>query len=215
MAGVAPQAEAQTTRVRGGEFRQREVRDDTLLRQGRMEAGFSLAGSWIMSSVRRGTETVSQHTVYAVPALVGGYMVLDWLEVRATLGLQYVGTGVGEETGQNDFSGVLTIQALAQADFGLGVGGYAGLGLGGYYGFRNQPSGMPGVAYRFDHAGGVGQVLAGLLVQPGASLMFRGGVRLDLLYGSEWPASDTLGLESSNPFNASVVAELSIAWRFN
>ncbi|HJL17907.1 MAG TPA: hypothetical protein RMH99_19740 [Sandaracinaceae bacterium LLY-WYZ-13_1] len=212
---MASAANAQVTRVRGGDFRRHEVRDDTLLRQGRMEAGFSLAGSWATSHVTRADGTTDQqHSVYAIPSVVGGYMVLDWLEVRATLGLQYVGSGIGGDASQDHFSGVLTVQGLAQADFGLGVGGYLGLGLGGYYGWRNQPTEMAGVRYGFQHAGGVGQVLAGLLVQPGASLMFRGGLRLDLLYGAEWPSNDALGLEGSSAFNAHLMAELSIGWRF-
>jgi hypothetical protein len=214
--GTAVPASAQVTRVRGGEFRRQEVRDETLLRAGRMEAGFVLAASYAYNRVSpEGVDAVSQHTVYLVPAVMGGYMVLDWLEVRATLGLQYIGTSVEAQDTQDDFSGVLTVQALAQADFGLGVGGYVGLGAGGYYGWRNAPvPGTPGVSYRYDHGGGVGQAMLGLIVQPGASLMFRGGLRLDLLFGGEWPADDSLGLSSAGTFNANVVADLSISWRF-
>ncbi|MBZ0117704.1 MAG: hypothetical protein K8H88_11950 [Sandaracinaceae bacterium] len=204
------------TRVRESGFREREVVDDSLLRQGRMEAGLSLAGSWSMNSVRLDTgETQSQHSLYAVPSLVGGYMVLDWLELRATLGLQYIGSGIGGGREQNNFAGVLTVQALAQVDFGLGVGGYAGLGLGGYYGWRSQPTATPGVKAAFGSAGGIGQVLVGLLVQPGASLMFRGGLRLDALLGAEWPDNPGLGLTGADTFNAVVVAELTVSWRFH
>src|SRR5262245_48185477 len=84
---------AQLTQYSGGQFRQSEVVDGTLLRAGRIEVGVALAGMWNHSSVTpQGGSTISQNTIYAAPGLVGGYMVLDWLEVRGLLEFQYVGT---------------------------------------------------------------------------------------------------------------------------
>jgi hypothetical protein len=194
------------TRLVNSEFRESTVVDESLLRAGRIELGFTAAGAWAFNDT--GT---AQHTAYVAPALVGGYMATDWLEVRLTLGGLYVGSGIGEEESQDDFSGTLTVQALAQADFGLGVGGYFGLGLGGYYGFANRPA-DGGVRLRSDHAGGVGQALIGVFLQPGAALMMRGGARLDLLYGAEWPEN---GGATRSAFNAALMAELGISWRLN
>lgn len=207
-------AAAQTT-VSGTGFREQRVTDDTLLRAGRWEAGFSLAATYSYAHIApEGGAASSQHDLYLVPTVVGGYMLLDWLELRLALGVQYVRTATEGGPDQDLFSGVGTIQALAQADFGLGVGGYVGIGLGGYYGWRNQPGPSAGVDYRFTHGGGVGQVLVGLLVQPGASMMLRGGLRLDASYGSEWPDNTSLGLMSASAVDVNVLAELSLTWRF-
>jgi hypothetical protein len=206
---------AQVTQYSGTSFRQAQVVDDTLLRAGRVELGVALAGMWNHSSVTpTGMATVSQNTIYAAPGIVGGYMVLDWLEVRGLLEFQYVGTSIDGRATQDTLAGAAAVQGLAQMDFGLGIGGYGGLGLGGYFGHRNDPSPTPGVSYGFTSYGGLGQVLVGLLVQPGAHLMMRGGLRLDLLFGSESPDNGTLGLTGRFAFNANLMAELTIAWRF-
>ena len=64
----------------------------------------------------------------------------------------------------------------------------AGLGVGGFYSTRSADAGG-GLDVRLTGAGFHGQVPFGLLVQPGASLFLRGGIRLDFLYGSESPSA--------------------------
>jgi hypothetical protein len=214
LASFAAPAAAQTT-VSDTGFRAQRVADDTLLHAGRWEAGFSLAATYAYARITpESGQSVAQHNVYLVPSVVGGYMVTDWLELRLTLGVQYLRTATEGGADQDIFSGVATVQALGQADFGLGVGGYVGIGLGGYYGWRNQPGTMAGTSFRFTNGGGVGQALVGLLVQPGASMMFRGGLRLDASYGGEWPDNAGLGLTSASAVNVNVLAELSLTWRF-
>lgn len=204
-------------RVTGGQFRQHTVVDDTLLRRGRMEISLNFAGAYSSATVTtEAGDSISQKNSYFNPALIGGYMLTDNIELRVSLGLQYVGSSIGDgEFSQQTISGVLTLQGLYQREFVLGLAGYGGLGAGGYYGWRNVPApSNPTLNARFNNVGGVGQALVGLLMQPGARLMLRGGMRLDLLFGSESPADESLGLESQSTFNIQVLAELNIGWRF-
>lgn len=211
---VCAPASAQTSVQQTG-FRQARVVDDTLLRAGRVELGVSLAGMWANNQVTvQSGPALSQNTLYLAPGLLVGVMVLDWLELRALVELQYIGTSIDGQATQDTLSGALAVQGLGHYELGLGIAFYGGLGLGGYYGHRNEPSGVTGVNYGFSTYGGLGQALVGLLLQPGAHLMMRGGVRFDFLFGSESPDSASLGLDSRFAFNSIVIAELTLGWRF-
>jgi hypothetical protein len=213
VSAFAAPAAAQTSYQSTG-FRQTEVVDDTFLREGRIEIGFTLAGMWAHSDVERAGASASQNTVYLAPGLIGGIMVLDWLEVRALLELKYIGTSIDGASTQDTLAGALAIQGVGHYDLGLGIAFYGGIGAGGYYGHRNEPSPTAGVNFGFASYGGLAQALVGLLVQPGAHLMMRGGLRFDFLFGSETPDNASLGLDSAFAMNAIVLAELSLAWRF-
>ena len=222
LCGSAGSASAQT-RVSGGQFRQHTVVDDTLLRKGRMELALSLAAMYSSNTVSiSGTdESSTQKNTYVNPALIVGYMVTDAIEVRLSLGGQYLGSSISNgELSQSALSGVAAVQGLYQRDFVNGLAGYAGVGAGGYYGYRNVPSpDNASLNLRFNHVGGLGQALVGLMMQPSARLLLRGGMRLDMLFGSESPADDdlasTMGVgDSHSTFNVQVLAELSIGWRF-
>ena len=204
-------------RVTGGQFRQQTVVDDTLLRRGRIEISLNFAGAYSSNTVTAEDGTSStQKNSYLNPALIGGYMLTDNIELRLSIGAQYLGSSIeGGDLSQQTLSGVLTLQGLYQRDFVLGLAGYVGIGGGGYYGYRNVPSpDMPSLNARFNNVGGVGQVMLGLLMQPGARLMLRGGMRVDLLFGSETPADETLMLPSQSTFNIQVIAEMALGWRF-
>jgi hypothetical protein len=196
-------------------FRHSHVVDETFLSAGRVEIGFTAAGMWAHTSLdAEGGGTLSQNTLYLAPGLVGGIMVADWFEVRALVELKYIGTSIDGETNQDTLAGAVAAQGLFHYDLGLGLAFYGGIGLGGYYGHRNEPSGTVGVNYGFTTYGGLTQALLGLLVQPGAHLMMRGGLRLDFLFGSESPDNSGLGLSSAFAMNTIVLAELSLGWRF-
>ncbi|MEM9190809.1 MAG: hypothetical protein AAGF12_16615 [Myxococcota bacterium] len=210
-------AEAQNTRVVGGQFRQQTVVDDTLLRQGRFELALNFAGAYSQNTISQESgESSTQKNTYANPALIVGYMLTDHIELRLSLGLQYLASSVNDgDTSQTTFAGVAAVQGLYQRDFVLGLAGYAGIGLGGYYGFRNVPSEtMVGFNEERTQLGGLAQLLLGLMVQPSARLLLRGGFRLDLLFGTDRPSDDTSMMESSSAFNIQVLAEFSIGWRF-
>lgn len=213
---VAAPATAQT-RVTGGEFRRHTVEDTTLLRRGRIELSLNFAAMYSSNSVTpEGGEAITQKNSYFNPALIAGYMLTDNIELRLSLGAQYIGSSIdGGDFSQETFSGVGTVQALYQRDFVLGLAGYVGLGGGGYFGWRNVPSlTNPGLNVRFNNVGGLGQALIGLLVQPSARLMLRGGVRFDMLFGSETAQDESLMLPAQGTFNVLFLAELSIGWRF-
>lgn len=208
-------AEAQT-RVTGGQFRQHTLVDDTLNRRGRIELGFSLAGAVSFSSVTpEDGDPVSQTNAYLAPSLIGGYMVTDNIEVRLSLGTQWIRSSVNEELSQDAISGVVAVQGLYQHDFILGLAGYAGVGLGGYYGTRSVPIGTDGLNASYANYGGLGQLLVGLVAMPGPRLLLRGGLRLDFLIGAETPQSEVIENTSSTAFNVHALAELAIGWRFN
>lgn len=90
---------------------------------------------------------------------------------------------------------------------------YVGLGAGGFYSTRSEPAGG-GLNVRVTAGGFHGQLPFGLLVQPGASLFLRGGIRLDLLAGKESPEAAVAGVNGGTFFNFLMNAELSVGFRF-
>jgi hypothetical protein len=204
---------AQTT-VRETGFRREVVRDESLLRAGRWELGLTLSGGWAYSSVTAMDRTVGQSSVYATPSLVAGYMLSDALEVRLALGMLYLRTSAGDAAVQDQLSGAFAVQGLYHLPIVLGMAFYGGIGLGGYYGFQDRPAPGELVRNRFVTSGFLGQLMAGLLVQPGTSLFLRGGLRADLLFGSESAESPALAMQSLFAFNFLLNAELAIGFRF-
>ncbi len=214
---LVPAAASARTAVSGGQFRDSRVQDASLLNKGRMEFGISFAGTWSRNAVTpEGAEQVVTTNTYLVPGLVVGYMVNDWAEARLLGGLQYLGstTSVGDAE-QSSTAAVFALQALAQRDFTLGIAGYAGLGGGGYVGSRSEPHPTETDAtVSWSASGGLGQLLFGLLLQPGPHLLMRGGIRLDMLFGSETPPESLPAARAMSTFNVQALAELQVGWRF-
>lgn len=207
-------ASAQTS-VQGGQFRQQRVVDDTLNRKGRWELGLNVAGAMSFgSSTPDGGESTSQSNLYLTASAVVGYMLLDNLELRLNLGLQYVGQSAGDDTSISSPGFVGTLQALYQRDLVLGLAIYAGIGAGGFYGSRTVEAGG-GLERRFTTVGGVGQALLGLLMMPGPRLILRGGIRADFLFGSESPEDDMGGaIPDTSFFTTQVLFDVAIGLRF-
>ena len=205
-----PATTSAQTSVRGGQFRRQQIDDDTLNRAGRLEFGVNLAGGMSFGTATVGDRTESLRNIYVAPGLVAGYMATDNFEVRLLLGGQVTNQTVGDTT-LNDtwaFNGVL--QGLYQRDLILGLAWYAGIGVGGFYGSRFKPD-QAGIERRHTNLGGVGQLLGGLLLQPGPRLILRGGVRADFLFGSESLADGSA--ESTGFFTSQIYFDLGIGVR--
>lgn len=205
-------ASAQQVRVQGGDFRNRTVQDETLNRASRFELGLNLAGSLSFGTVTPdGGASRNQTNVYFSPALVGGYMITDNFELRIALGMQYVGQDVDGTEAITNLAGTAALQGLYQHDLMLGIALYGGVGLGGFYGSRTEE--IPGgLERRFDSAGGIGQLMAGLLMMPGPMVLFRGGLRADFIFGWDTP-SDGVGPGASF-FTTQILFEVAIGLRF-
>ncbi|MEM7603802.1 MAG: hypothetical protein AAF411_00490 [Myxococcota bacterium] len=207
-------ASAQRTNVRDTGFRDQTIVDDTLNRRGRIELGANLAGALSFgSSTPEGGDSVSQSNLYVTGSLFGGYMILDNLELRLNVGMQFLGRTVGDDSITAP-SFVGAVQALYQRDLILGLGIYAGVGGGGFYGSRTQEV-TGGLEQRFTSFGGLAQVLLGLMVMPGPRLVLRGGLRADFLIGSE-SADEAAGIAGSESsfFTTQVLFDVSFGVRF-
>lgn len=212
--GSAATAEAQQTRVSGGQFRQHTVEDTTLNQQGRIELGVNLAGAMSFGSVSvEGGEDHSQKSLYMAPSLVGGYMLLDNVELRLTVGATFLNTEIDGVTTQDSLIYPLSVQGLYQKDFILGLAGYAGVGLGGFYGGREVPGGAAGTSLSYTQYGGLAQVLLGLMAMPGPRLLLRGGLRVDTFFGSENPDFNDPPANDRSFFNVQVLFEAAIGIR--
>jgi len=206
-------AEAQRTRVTGGQFRDQTVEDTTLNRKGRIELALDLAGAMSFgSSTPEGGDSVSQSNIYVTPSLVGGYMLTDNIEVRLSLGYQYLSRSLGEDSTLTNQAFVGAVQGLYQRDLILGLAIYGGLGAGGFVGSRTVPAGM--LEERLSTSGGLGQVLFGLLMMPGPRLLLRGGLRADILFGSETPDNAMSMLPESSFFTTQILFEVAFGFRF-
>ena len=214
LAGAAGStAHAQRTTVRGGSFRDQRVVDDTLNRRGRFELGLNVAGAMSFGSTTPDEgETTSQSNVYLTGSLVAGYMVHDAIELRLAAGLQYVGRSVGEDTSLSSPGFVGSLQALYQRDLVLGLAIYAGVGGGAFYGTRTEEAGG-GLERRFTSTGGLAQALLGLLVMPGPRLILRGGLRADVLIGSETP-DEPAGAPGASFLTTQILFDVSLGIRF-
>jgi hypothetical protein len=201
------------TRVSGSDFRTREIRDETLLRAGRISIFFSATGGWAYGSTSpdNGPER-TQNTVFSLPSLGGGYMVTDNLQVRVVINGIFVFAGIDGARTQETYGVGGAVQGLYHIELAQGMALYAGIGAGGFYSTRTDPT-TAGLV-RFTGGGFQGQVPVGLLLQPGASLFLRGGLRLDVLVGSESPEDASVSMASSTLLNVFTNAELAVGFRF-
>lgn len=209
----AVETKAQTS-VQGGNFRRQVVQDDTLNRAGRWELALNIAGALSFGSVTpEGGDSSSQSNLYVTANAIVGYMILDNLELRLALGIQYIGQSAGDVTlSAPGFVGA--IQGLYQKDLVLGLAIYAGIGGGAFYGTRSVDAGG-GLSQGFSSVGGVGQVLLGLLMMPGPRLILRGGLRADFLIGNE-SADDDMGgtIPDTSFFTAQILFDVTLGLRF-
>jgi len=213
--GVASSASAQRTSVQNSGFRDSRVVDDTLNRQGRFEVGLNVAGAMSFGSVTpEGGESRSQSNLYLTGSLLAGYMLTDNIELRLSVGMQYIGQSAGDDVSITNPGFVGALQGLYQKDLILGLAIYAGIGAGGFYGSRTIDAGM-GFEQRFSSVGGLGQAMLGLLMMPGPRLILRGGLRADFLFGSESPDEDPAGMiGSSSFFTTQILFDVAIGARF-
>ncbi|MFK7989976.1 MAG: hypothetical protein AB8I08_28410 [Sandaracinaceae bacterium] len=208
-AAAAP-ASAQT-RVDGTRFRERTVRDDTLLEAGRFSLFVGATGGWAYGSVSSDVASRSQNTVFSLPSIGVGYMLTDALQLRAAVNGIVIFSGIDGAQAQETYGVGGTLQGLYHLAIVHGMAFYAGLGVGGYYSTRFEPTAL-GMSARVSGGGFHAQLPFGLLVQPGASLFIRGGVRLDFLVGQE--SSEVAGVASATNLNFLTNAELSVGFRF-
>lgn len=208
-----PSASAQT-RVSGGDFRVREVRDESLLRAGRFSVFVSATGGWAYGSTssESGADR-SQNTVFSLPSLGAGYMITDALQVRLSVNGILIFSGVDGAESQETYGVGATVQGLYHFELVHGMAFYAGLGAGGFYSTRAEDAGG-GLEVRLSGGGFQAQLPFGLLVQPGASLFLRGGIRFDFLVGSESPQASVPGVDGGAFLNFLTNAELSVGLRF-
>lgn len=202
------------TRVVGDDFRTQVVRDETLLEAGRISAFVSATGGWAYGSVSPDSGgSTSQNTVFSLPSIGAGYMITDALQVRLSVNGIFIYSGIDGAQSQALYGVGGTVQGLYHIPIVHGMALYAGLGLGGFYSTRSAPAGS-GLEVRINGGGFQGQVPIGLLVQPGASLFLRGGIRFDVLVGTESPSSSAGGVSGGSFLNFLTNAELSVGFRF-
>lgn len=210
---LAPQASAQT-RVSGSDFRTRTIRDETLLRAGRFSLFVSATGGWAYGSVSPdGGGGRSQNSVFSLPSLGGGYMITDAFQIRLSVNGIFIYSGIDGANSQETYGVGGTVQALYHIPVVHGMAFYVGAGVGGFYSYRTEPVGG-GLRIAVTGGGFHGQLPFGLLVQPGASLFLRGGIRLDFLYGVESPSATGMGVTGGSFLNFLTNAELAVGFRF-
>lgn len=214
LVGVVGTARAQTT-VSGGDFRRWQLEDTSLLQRGRWEYGINVAGVYVSNTTTPTMgDAISQTTFYANPGFVLGRMFTDRVEIRLLLSYLRIltQTTIGDMdpiTTQDSHNFLGGVQGLYHVPLPLGFAFYAGVGGLGYVGRTIRPTGM-GTFLHDGTRGGGGQLLVGLLSQPGPQLTMRGGLRFDALFGSETleGMSDT---ESTRNFE--LLLEFEIAFR--
>lgn len=211
----AGRAAAQTNVTDGG-FRRQTIVDESLNIRGRIELGLNVAGAMSFGSTTPdGGTSVSQSNVYVSPALVGGYMLTDNIELRLSLGAQLISQSVGDAASLTNTGFVGAVQALYQRDLILGMALYAGVGGGGFYGSRTAAAASaPGLEERFTNAGGLGQLMFGLLMMPGPRLLLRGGLRADFLFGSETPNDSASAVPKTSFFTTQILFDVALGLRF-
>lgn len=212
---ATPAAATAQTRVEDTGFRKNIVKDDTLLKQGRLEVALQSAGMWTKDSGESsdGSVSASAGTFYANPAVAAGYMALDALQVRLNLGYLKLSTTNNDVTLQ-DFNGFLgTLGAYYHVPFQLGTALYLGAGGGYMVGSTTRPSAIDDATFSNATSGFAGQGTLGLLVQPGPALTLRGGIRFDALIGSEKSAEPET-MPDFNTTNLKLVGEFAVGLRF-
>ena len=193
---------------------QYQIRDETLNIAGRGEFSINLPGSLAFNEISPdGGTTQEQFQLYFVPGLVGGFMATDFLEIRLQAGLQWLRTEVGGTATQQVLAFQGALQALFQADFIPGLGGYAGVGIGAIVGERRAGIGA-GATIDYLQYGGLAQALIGVMLMPGPIFMMRGGFRLDILFGREEAQTSIPGFIDASFVNVLGAFELSAGWRF-
>ena len=185
--GAAP-AVAQTAGAEG-----------SLLNRGKTELGLGVAGGYSNSSDRYG----DNFNVSLNPSLFLGYMVSSALELRLVVLYQHGDQRSDGAVNTQDSAGGVA-QALYDLSLPLGLIYYAGLGAGGIAGHVNEPPANSGT-----RIGGLGQLLTGILIQPGATLTIRLGVRSDFLIGDRW-----FGPMEVSVFNTQLLLETAIGAKF-
>ncbi len=193
--------------------------DASLLHPWRMEVGLEFAGLVTTSSITitapDGAKTNgSANSIYVSPALFYGLMLTSEIEVRVLGFYQFLNEAQGSTTFQQDSSFGGALQGLYYFPLPLGLAFYVGAGAGAFGGTVHRPSGTIGVSYDASEVAGVGQVLGGLLIQPGQTLTLRAGLRGDFLFGSQSPSNAMLG-SSASFFDAHGLIDLAVSARFN
>lgn len=156
-----------------------------------------------------------------------GYMVTDEFEVRIEGLVRNIHVEVGDVVFQNLWAWGGGLQALYHVNLMFGVAGYVGLGGGFFYGDTERPfQGIEGQEGTDDEDltqdlevsiptyVGVGQLFAGLLMQPGPRWTMRGGLRFETLFGFERPNDERLGYDEQDWIDLVVMAELAMGVRF-
>ncbi len=204
---------AAQTRVSGSDFRTRTINDETLLRAGRFSLFVSATGGWAYGSTSPDVGGGrSQNTVFSLPSIGGGWMITDAFQVRLAVNGIFLFAGIDGAQSQETYGVGATVQGLYHLAIVHGMAFYVGVGAGGYYSYRTEPVGG-GLNVAVTGGGFHGQLPFGLLVQPGASLFLRGGLRLDFLYGVESPSSPGAGVSGGSNLNFLTNAELSVGFR--
>lgn len=205
---------AAQTRVSGSDFRTRTMRDETLLRAGRFSGFVSATGGWAYGYVSPDVgDGRSQNTVFSLPSIGVGYMITDALQLRFAINGVFLFAGIDGAQSQETYGVGGAAQVLYHVPIVHGMALYVGVGAGGFYSYRTEPVGG-GLNVAVTGGGFQGQLPFGLLVQPGASLFLRGGLRLDFLYGVESPSAGGMGVSGGSFLNFLTNAELSVGFRF-
>jgi hypothetical protein len=204
---------AQAYNGTNGEFRQTEIRDDTLLRRRRVEIGVNVAGVFTLNRARASDGTMqSQMTFYLNPGAYFGYMVTDRIQLRLLGSYLGIMTSNDGDAGQNSHSFLGGLQAFYHYPLPLGFAFYGGIGALGYYGGTRRTI-LMGTRISNRTYGGGGQVMFGLLIQPGRALTMRAGLRFDALFGAERPNDPSVGGPDQSTQNYQAMLEAAISFR--
>ena len=201
-------AQSVTTEVTDTGFRTQELVDDTLLDRGRMELGVNLAGAFTAAGAKDDAWAQLSRT-YANPDIRLGYMLTDRVQLRGAIGYQHRSAQASGQVLERSHSVTETAQVLYHHPLPLGLAWYVGAGVGGYQGVSDRPTSESGVLERSNAFGAVGQGLTGLLVQPGALLTLRGGLRAEGSVGLETFQQSRTWVRS-----ATLIFEFGVAARF-
>ncbi len=174
-----------------GQVRRFETEDETLLQKGRWEAVANLAGVVVTSTVTPAVgPSVEQSTSYLNPGIALGRMLTDTVETRLLASYLQIDTSTGGNVSQNSKGVLVGVQGLWHKPLALAFAFYAGGGGLFFYGSTRRPVDAGATVANSTLGLGV-QGLAGLLMQPGARLTMRLGLRVDLLFQREAALNQT------------------------
>ncbi|MGM0557594.1 MAG: hypothetical protein ACQEVA_14520 [Myxococcota bacterium] len=194
-------------------FRDTTIKDDTLLEQGRFEVMVQSAGLLSRDSsdtVDGSTETFT--SLYMNPEGAIGYMLLDELQLRVSLGWLRISTATSETSLQDFNAGQGTLQALYHIELPYGTAIYTGAGAGFFYGATARPGPAENTTVSNATSGFAAQGLVGLLLQPGPRVILRTGLRVDGLFSSE-TLDDATG-DSISSTNVKMMGQFGVGFRF-